>query len=285
MPEDAVCLGLCFFGRQLYFAVNLPQEPAYLRHIGAVDFSFNIAGGLLSNQTKKLEPVQEAVSGLADRFEIRRAAVLIYPQMECWATLPKRVSDDARAREAYINILMNGLERKDLHAHWQALSNQDFKLLRLRTEAIRKRFKKLAGGIANVGFSSAFEISEEWVARTQPGGSVLLINTFNNCVSASSFILGKLRGATYICFDNIEDLSYLWLQKAQRLAWMSGLHEMICVSGCRADQVIEILRPSLDKAGAIRKMDSLEKIGVKADEQTYGFDLARAYPAVMMALE
>jgi hypothetical protein len=66
---------------------------------------------------------------------------------------------------------------------------------------------------------------------------------------------------------------------------MSGLHEMICVSGCRADQVIEILRPSLDKAGAIRKMDSLEKIGVKADEQTYGFDLARAYPAVMMALE
>jgi hypothetical protein len=32
-------------------------------------------------------------------------------------------------------------------------------------------------------------------------------------------------------------------------------------------------------------MDSLEKMGVNADEKTYNFDVSQAFPSILMALE
>ena len=112
----------------------------------------------------------------------------------------------------------------------------------------------------------------------------MTICCYQNCISIASFILGKLRGATYIPYDEVQDLPYLWLQHTQQLNWMGGLHEEIYVYGENAFQFIEILEPFWDDAGTITKMDTLEKIQIEADEQTYGFNLESAFPAIMLAL-
>jgi hypothetical protein len=180
---------------------------------------------------------------------------------------------------------MNGMSRKQIHSAWYPLSNNDFKILRLRTTQSIERFQKLTEGFPEAEFWSSFEIDGKWVSLSRPGGSALMICRFGNCLSVSSFILGKLRGATYICFDDIDDLPYLWLQKAKDLPWMQGLHEHIRLSGSHSQEVIDMLRPFLDKDGTITKMDTLDKIQIGADEQTYSFDLSMAYPAMMMAQE
>ncbi|HYW34219.1 MAG TPA: hypothetical protein VE868_02325 [Balneolaceae bacterium] len=284
MPYDNVCLGLCFFDQQLFYAVSAPEQRSYLRRIGAIDFNFNIGEALFSVAEEKIAGIRSSIDDLINRFGIQQLQILVYPHLECWATLPKLVYDNADERESYINILMNGVERKHIRPAWYELSNQNFKLLQLRTDHGMKGLEKLTGGLAEVGFSSAFEMDERWIQHAKPGGSILTICGFSNCIAICSFILGKLRGVTYITFDDAEDLPYLWLQKSQDLPWMQGLHEHIHVCGRRAQKIIEILQPFLDDAGVITKMDSLEKIQVRADERTYGFDLSLAFPAIMLAL-
>jgi hypothetical protein len=112
----------------------------------------------------------------------------------------------------------------------------------------------------------------------------MTICCFHNCISVASFILGKLRGATYIFYDEIQDLPYLWLQHSQQLSWMKGLHEKVYVYGMKAFRVIDILQPFWDDAGTVTKMDTLDKIKIDADEKTYGFNLENAFPAIMLAL-
>jgi len=284
MPDETACLGFCFFDHQLFYAVRSSDEKMQLRHIGAVDFNFNIVEALAANKDGRMKSVRAGVNELTDRFDVNKLNILLPPVLECWATLPKRVHDDAREREAYINILMNGIPRKHIHPSWFALSNQDYRLLRLRADQTLEGIRTLADGIGKVDFLSTFEVGQQWIEHAHPGGSLLTISSFHQCLSVSSFILGKLRGVTYLTFDDINDLPYLWLQKARDLSWMQGLHENIQVCGHAADDIIKILHSYLDDAGVITKMDSLEKMQVSADEQTYGFDLAKAYPAVMLAL-
>ena len=284
MPQSSDCLGLCFFGNQLFYGVNNAEHDTELERIGAIDFNFDVARSLYSNQQQNIEGLRNSVQDLKDQFNARHLHILINPDMECWATLPKLVYDTAEEREAYINILMNGLERKYIHPSWHNLSNENFKLLQLRTDHMLKGIQSLTAGLSDVGFSSAFEIGEMWIRHAHPGGSFLVVGAFKGCISVSSFILGKLRGATYIEFDDPEDLPYLWLQQAKDLPWMQGLHEQIQVFGQQSYRVIEILESFWDDAGTVTKMDTLDKMQVTADEQTYGFNLALAYPAVMLAL-
>lgn len=285
MPEKNACLGLSFFDHQLFYAVYDPEQPTHLTRIGAVDFNFDVAEITLSNNQDYVPGLRNTVLDLKNRYNVAHVRVLMDPSMECWTVLPKLVYDDAVEREAHINILMNGRSRKEVHPAWHDLSKDNFKLMRLRTDTTLRGIQVITADIANVDFVSAFEIGEDWIRHTRPGGSFLTVGCFHNCISVSSFILGKLRGATYITFDDPDDLPYLWLQKANELSWMQGLHEQIQVYGREAYHFIEILQPFWDDSGTVTKMDTLKKMHVTAEEDTYGFDLERAYPAIMLALD
>lgn len=284
MPENSTSLGLCFFGNQLFYAAGSTHQYPTLRRIGAIDFNFDVAQALIKDKDEHIEGLHSSISSLTDQFKTSRLHLLLPPSIECWATLPKLVYDDANEREAYINILMNGMERKKIHPSWYSLSKDNFKLLQLRTEQTMQGFQKLTNGYGNIDFASAFEVGNIWVEHVKPGGSFLTIGTFGHCISISSFILGKLRGATYIEFDDPDDLPYLWLQKAQNLPWLQGLHEQIQVYGQNAYHIIQILEPFWDEASTVAKMDTLEKMKVKAEEKTYGFNLELAFPAIILAI-
>ena len=284
MPHDSACLGLSFFDHQLFYATSKRGQEAALTRIGAVDFNFNVPRAILTAQKEHLQSLTTALDDLKDRFNINQLRVLLYPTMECWSILPKLVYDDAEEREAHIGILLNSTDRKHIHPAWHTLSKDNFKLLKLRTDDRLRGIKTLTNGTAQTELVSAFEVGENWITHARPGGSFMTVGCFNNTISVSSFILGNLRGATYITFDDPEDLPYLWLQQAQALPWMHGLHEQVQVYGSDAWKIIEILQPFWDDAGSISKMDTLEKMQVTAREQTYGFNLELAYPAIMLAL-
>lgn len=284
MPGTNACLGLCFFDHQLFYAVRNLKQPAHFARIGAIDFNFNVANIVRSQQSDFIPGLRRTIQDIKNRFEIRHVRLLINPALECWTVLPKLVYDDATEREAHINILMNGRSRKEIHPAWHDLSKDNFKLMRLRTNSTLENPRAITRDFSSVDFVSAFEIGNEWIQHTRPGGSFLMVGCFQNCLSVCSYILGKLRGATFIRFEDPDDLPYLWLQRARELSWMQGLHEQIQIYGHEAYHIIEILQAFWDDAGTVTKMDSLDKMQVTADEDTYGFDLERAYPAVMLGL-
>ena len=64
---------------------------------------------------------------------------------------------------------------------------------------------------------------------------------------------------------------------------MTGVHDQIIVYGAMSGPYQEALRPMWDSGGRIVRMDSLATMGVRAPEETYGFALEDAFPAIMMA--
>ncbi|NGP88659.1 hypothetical protein [Fodinibius halophilus] len=285
MKDQYPSLGLCFFGKRLYYAVNDPSEPQKLARIGSYDFNIDVTETLLGNTEQHFRGIKETVTQLKKEYDIQRLRVLSFPTQECWTTVPKIVYDNSDEREKHISILMSGVERKKIHPTWYNLSNQDYKFLLLRNSDSMHLMQELASDTSTTDLISDFEIGTRWVRHANPGGSFMNICCFNNCISVSSFILGKLRGATFIAYDNIDDLPYLWLQRTKELSWMKGLHEEIYVYGPEAYHTIEILKPFWDEAGTVTKMDTLDKIQIEADEETYGFNLENAYPAMMLALD
>lgn len=278
-------LGLCFFGNQLFYAVSDPKNKKNVAHIGCYDFNFDITETLLGNTGQHFRGIKQTIDQFKQEYDIRHLRILSLPAQECWTSVPKIVYDDSDEREKHINILMSGIDRKKIHPTWYTLSNQDYKLLLLRNDDSLGGLKKLASNASTTDLISDFEIGLKWIQHAQPGGSFMTICCYDNCISVASFILGKLRGATYITFDEIQDLPYMWLQHTQQLNWMGGLHEQIYVYGNQAFQIIEILQPFWDDAGSIQKMDTLEKIGIEADEETYSFNLEAAFPAIILALD
>lgn len=285
MEDQYPSLGLCFFGNRLFYAVNDPSEPNELAHIGSYDFNIDVTETLLGNSKQHFRGISQTVRQLKSEYDIQRLRVLSFPTQECWTTVPKIVYDDSDEREKHINILMSGVDRKHIHPTWYNLSNQSYKFLLLRNDEAMQEMQQLASEASTTDLISDFEIGSRWIQHANPGGSFMTVCCFPNCISVSSFILGKLRGATYIPYDEIQDLPYLWLQYTQELKWMQGLHEEIYVYGSDAYRVIGILKPFWDEAGTITKMDSLEKMQVEAEEQTYGFNLEHAFPAMMLALD
>lgn len=285
MEQRYPSLGLCFFGKQLFYAVNDSRQPKKLIRIGSFDFNFDVTNSLLQNNGQHFNGIRQTVVQLSEEYEINHLRILSFPTQECWTTVPKIVYDDADEREKHIRILMNGLDRSQIQPTWYTLSNQDFKFLLLRDTDAMQGLRELTSIVSTTDLISDFEIGARWVEHAAPGGSFMTICCFDDCISVSSFILGKLRGATFIPFDEIQDLPYLWLQYSQQLNWMQGLHEETYVYGIDAYKVIDILQPFWDEAGNITKMDSLQKIQIDADEQTYGFNLEEAFPAIMLAMD
>lgn len=285
MQGNDVYLGLCFFNNRLYYAVNDVNSKTHLKHIGAIDFSFNISYALYNQSKRKVAHLKDTVIRLKERFGYSHLNIMLHPLAECYTALPKLVYDNAEEREAHINILMNGVPRNKIHTSWHALSNDKFKLLKLQNDDVLQGISTITEGQPNVQLLSTFEIGESWIKHANPGGSILSICCYENCVAASSYILGKLRGTTYIPFDDTGDLPFLWLQQNTVHSWMNGLHDQIQVYGSRCGHYIDILQPFWDDAGQITKMNSLNTINVTANEQTYNFDLESAFPVIMMALD
>src|SRR5680860_24308 len=145
MPEKNACLGLCFFDKQLFYAVSNPAEPACLKHIGAVNFNFDVDHAILSAKEDQLAGLRNTVIDFKKRFDVHHVRVLVPPSAECWTMLPKLVYDDAQEREAHITMLMNGLPRKQIYPAWHRLSNAGFKLLQLRTDTTLQGIQSFTG--------------------------------------------------------------------------------------------------------------------------------------------
>lgn len=284
MGQSQSGLGLCFFGNQLFYAVNNQQDSKKLARIGCVDFNFEVTQAIINGDKDHFPGIQQSIARLKKQYNIDHIRILSLPYKECWTTMPKLVYDNSDEREAHINILMNGVDRKHIHPTWYELSNHDYKFLMLRNDESLKGLKKLSPSASTTDLISEFELGDRWVQHTKAGGSFMTVCCFDGCISVCSYILGKMRGATYINYDHIEDLPYLWLQNTQQLGWMQGLHEEFHVYGNQAYKIIEILEPFWDDAGSVIKMDTLQKIQVEAEEQTYSFTLEKAYPAILLAL-
>jgi len=112
----------------------------------------------------------------------------------------------------------------------------------------------------------------------------MMIHSIPGLISISAYLLGKLRGATYIAYDDAEDLPYLWLYYANNLKWLNGLYENVYVFGANVENLIQIIRSNLDQSAHIHRFETLTDIGVTADEQTYGFNLEAAFPAILLSL-
>jgi len=285
MKQSHPNLGLHFSANQLFYAVNEPGKPGRLARIGSVDFNFNVTSAVIQGDDRHFHGVQTVVRQLKKQYDIRLVRMISAPYHECWTSFPKLVYDKSDEREAHLGILMKGLNRSQMLPTWYSLSNADYKFLVIRNQAIMDGFDKLASVIPTSEFVSDFELGQRWIQHSGTSGSFLTISCYNDLVCVASFLLGKLRGATYIKFESLDDLPYLWLQGAEHLKWMKGLHEQVYFYGLQAYEVMEILRPYLDDASEIIKMDNLHKMAVEADEDTYGFNLERAWPAILLALE
>ena len=93
-----------------------------------------------------------------------------------------------------------------------------------------------------------------------------------------------MRGCTYIEYDELTDLTYLWNLYAGHLPWMKGMHENTFVFGHFSKHVTDILKGFWHDHGTIHIPHSLNIIKVDAPEKTYGFRLESAFPAILMSI-
>lgn len=278
-------LGICFSDKQLYFAIDDEETPGRLQRIGCFDFNFNVDRAIRTQQKDNFEGVYNLIERLKEDFDFSQIRMLTVPDTECWTVLPKLVYDQPDEREAYLKLLMKGVNRELLIPSWFELSNRDYKFLVIRNKQILDGYQQLTEHASYADFCSDFEIGSQWIKHTNAGGSFLTISCFPKHLSISSFILGKLRAAAFIHFDEIGDLPYLWLYNAKNLKWLEGLYDEIIVYGVNTNEIINELRTVWDPSSTIKKMDNLDLMRVSADETTYGFNLDSAFPAIMLALE
>ncbi len=285
MSESTSNLGVCFFADRLFYALNDPQNSKHLFRIGSYDFNFDVNEAITTLHSEHFPLLQKSFENIFQQHKIQSVRALTHPGDECWTVLPKVVYDNADEREDHLSILMKGVERKDIEPTWHALSKPEYKFLCLRRRAIMHGFDELTSKIATTEFTSDFEIAQKWSSFSKPGGSYLMIGCHKNVLTITSYLLGKFRAATYIQFDQIEDVPYHWLQQAQHSKWMRGLHENIFLFGHHTHETEQTLRNYWDSSSEIVHLNSLSQIGVIAEEETYGFDLAAAFPAILLALD
>lgn len=284
MADDALALGLNFSGNNIYFAANDPQNNGGVRHIGRIELNFPVLEALNPSDEELVAHISKAVNRLKKRFDATSVRVLTLPQYECWTTLPRLVCDDPSEREAHLAYFINGYPRQSVEMYWHEMSNQDFRFLAIRERKVMKQFEGFVGGFGNTEFCSDFEIGLRWVRHSMAKGSFMCIGCHSGAISIASYLLGKLRAATYIRFRHPEDLPYLWKQSEAHLRWMKGYHEEIILFGTQTGRVLDILRPFWDVSAEISVMDNLASMNVMAEEETYSFPLEEAFPSIMLAV-
>ncbi|MEX0646383.1 MAG: hypothetical protein WEA56_07535 [Balneolaceae bacterium] len=284
MASDGSCLGVCYADNHLFYSVNNPEQKSHLTHIGSIDYNFSVQNAIVTGSEHGFPALKTSLEGLKETYQCSSVRILSPAVEECWTIVPRSVYEDSSEREAHLQLLMQGIVREDIEATWHSVSNADYRLLLLRNNAAMQGLKNLLGAFTNSEYVAEFEIGADWQHHSDEKGSYLVVHCQKNYISVSSFILGKLRGCTYIRFDNSGDLPYLWSLYGSKLSWMQGIHEKIYVCGHYADLIVETLAPYWDDSGEIMIKNSLQSMQVQAEEKTYGFKLESAFPAVMLSL-
>lgn len=285
MGESKANLGVCFFSDRLFYSINDPENDRHLFRIGSFDFNFNVIDAVTRQDETHFPHLEAAFRQFKEDFPIKSVRALTHPYHECWTVLPKVVYDNADEREDHLSILMKGVDREQIEPTWHSLSKDRFKFLCLRRRNLMQGFADLTNDIATTEFSSDFEMAQKWSRFANPGGSFMMIGCHKNLISVTAFLLGKFRAATYLQFDQPEDLPYHWLQHTAHSSWMRGLHETIYLFGHQSHEVEQALQGFWDDSSEIIRLNTLEQIGVHAEEETYGFDLAAAFPAILLSLD
>ncbi len=285
MDDTSANLGVCFFSDRLFYAVNDPKNDKHLLRIGCFDFNFDVADAISVRHRDQFPHVKTTFEKLQEEYSIGSVRAATNPSYECWTSLPKVVYDNADEREDHLAILMKGIERKDIEPTWHTVSKPEYKFLSIRRRNVMRGFDELTEKVATSEFASDFELASKWSAFNKPGGSFLMIGCHKNVISITSYLLGKFRASTFIKFDQTEDLAYHWLQHTSHNNWMKGLHEHIFLFGHQTHEVEQTLHGLWDKSSDIVNLNSLNEIGVVAEEETYGFDLAAAFPAILLSLD
>ncbi len=278
-------LGLCFFSDRLYYAVNQTDADSTLKEIGSFDFNFDVAEAVRSQDPDRYPHIQKTVQSLVKEHDIISIRALTSLTEECWTALPKVVYDNADEREDHLSIIMKGVSREDLEPTWHAVSKPRFKFLCIRRRSVMDGLNKLALSVGTSEYSSDFEIASTWSSSVNSSRSFLMIGCHKHAISITSFVLGQFRAATFITFDQMEDLPYHWLQTAQHSSWMMGLHDHTYLFGHQTHEVERILSHFWDKSTKAVSLNTLDEMGVFAEETTYGFDLAEAFPAILLSLD
>ncbi|MCC5907406.1 MAG: hypothetical protein JJU13_14435 [Balneolaceae bacterium] len=284
MATGGSCLGVCYSENQLFYSVNSPGQGGQLSHIGCIDFNFEIEQTIIKTESAGFPALKKSLENLQQAFNCSFAKILTPSNEECWAIVPKAVYEDASEREAHIQLLMKGSDRSEIQAIWYPVSKNDRRLLLLRDNKSMKGFNSLLRSFSQTEHIADFELGVDWQLHTKNNGAFLMVHCRRNYLSVSSFVLGKLRGCTYIEYDHITDLPYLWSLYAENLSWLTGLHDYTYLFGPLCSHVEEILNPFWSDYGEISSLSTLEKMGVTAPEKTYGFALESAFPAIIMSL-
>lgn len=279
------CLGVCYTDNHLFYSVNTPGQDAHLDLIGSIDFSFDIEDTLITGNNDGFPALRNSIEELKQEFDCKTAKILAPATEECWSIVPRAVYEDASEREAHIQLLMHGSERREIQAIWHAVSNTDHRLLLLRDNSSLQGFNYLLDSFSSVDIVTDFEIAQDWQLHSNDkSNSFLMVHCQKNYISITSFILGKLRGCTYIEYDDIADLPYLWNLYESNLSWLKGIHDNTYVYGYFGSRISEILQSYWYHHGEIVIMNSLRQMNVVAVEKTYGFRLESAFPAILMSL-
>lgn len=284
MSSEGSCLGVCYADNHLFYSVNSPGVNGHLKHIGCIDFNFDVQNAIISGDDHSFPALKTSLENLRETYECSSVRILSPAVEECWTLVPRSVYEDSDEREAHLQLLMHGSDRNQIETVWHTVSNIDYRLLLLRNSSAMNGFNHLLGSFNDSEYVSEFELGVEWQLHSNINGAFLIIYCQQNYISVSSFILGKLRGCTYIRFDSINDLPYLWNLYSGKISWMNGIHEEIYLFGQYSRDVAEMLTPFLDESGTINLMNNLNIMQVQADEETYGFRLESAYPAILMSL-
>lgn len=284
MAADGSCLGVCYTENQLFYSVNNPEQDGHLAHIGSIEYNFDVENSIITGREPGFPAIQSSLRQIKETHDCSSVKILSPATKECWTIVPRSVYDDASEREAHIQLFMNGYDRSDVQVTWHPLSNDESRLLLIRNSSAMKGFRHLMGGFSSSEYVSEFEIGREWIRHKANNGSYLMVNCRENHISLSSFILGKLRGCTFIEFDSYNDLPYFWNLYAGNISWMNGIHDNTCLFGQNCQKIADILNPYLEDSNSFQIMNSLSRMDVSANEKTYGFDLERAFPAIIMSL-
>ncbi|MGF1670484.1 MAG: hypothetical protein ACFCU6_08560 [Balneolaceae bacterium] len=284
MDETDACIGLCFTDHQLFYAVNNPGTEKSLSHIGSVDFNFNIRSAITGNFVEAIAGIQTVLSDLKKKHSCDIARILIPALFECWTTLPRIAYEQPDEREPHLHILMNGISRKNLQTTWFSLANQDYKFLLVRRDNIMKRISGMISDFPSIEYLSEFEIGLEWQLLTEINGSFMTVHCHQNYIAVASYLFGKLRGSTYFTYDSLSDIPFHWKYHSGFIKWMDGIHDHVYLFGSLAQELLEIKSSIWYEADDVQLMNTLSKMNVDAEEKTYGFDLEKAFPAIMLSL-
>lgn len=284
MPEPDAHLGVTIDDDKLYYSVSVPDEPGRVKKIGQIHFSFDLLEAIISRDPEIFPGICDTLGNIIREEGITRLGFTYPPKLECWSIVPKSVFDIESERTAHLNILMQGTNENVIKTDWHALSNNHFKLLSVRNKNHLASFAFMQNGMQNTQLYSDFQIGKQWIAHNDKHGSFLSISSNRGVLGISSYLLGSLRAATFITYEDIDDLPYLWLQQASHLPWMHGMHDHILLYGDKTDIVREKLQTWWDEASDVMVMDSLDVMNVTSDEESYSFPLERAFPAILVSL-